>query len=374
MLFPVVGLWIQEALTLDRVFLARNPFGTYRNPKMINLKWPPTAPHKPALGACFRALVFSLLAAGFIALAHGAETGEPPDADADVATLSEQIGAFSRDLERLRRFMGAPRASELDIGIHDAIPRDLYFQALTLWEQTDRLSFEILRVHAKPQPAPAPTDAIGLHDVLSRLRDTHQQLLEILQSLQIADTGGATDGNARAAADPFNAILNLNRQLNLLLERHISASDVYQEVTLAIAYSARLLARYPEAIRIPAEPPFEPDKLPRDVYLRLTECLQDTIGIFDRLGLAILKIDTRRTDLDRLQPGDVYLVAAMIVSQLDFLHKHLDIAQPLPQPIYPGLKFPAHTYQRAGILQAQLDQLERYLASDRAAKPMSDRP
>ena len=343
---------------------------------MINLKWLLTAHHEPALGACLRALVFSLLAAGFIALAHGAETDEPPppEAEANVAALSKRIGAFGRDLERLRRFMGASKASELDIGIHDAIPRDLYFQALTLWEQTDRLSFEILRVHAKPLPAPAPTDAIGLHNVLSRLRDTHQQLREILQSLQIADTGGAADGNARATADPFNAILNLNRQLNLLLQRHISASDVYQEVTLAIAYSARLLARYPEAIRIPAEPPFEPDKLPRDVYLRLTECLQDIIGIFDRLGLAILKIDTRRTDLDRLQPGDVYLVAAMIVSQLDFLHKHLDIAQPLPQPTYPGLKFPAHTYQRAGILQAQLHQLERYLASDRAAKPMSDRP
>lgn len=339
------------------------------NPKRLLI-----ADHEPAFGKFLRTMVFGLLVAGFIALARGAETSQPAPAstETDVAALFEQIGAFGRDLERLRRFMGAPKTDEPDIGIRDAMPHDLYFQTLMLWEQTDRLSFEILRIRAKPLPA--PVGAVGLQDVLSRLRDAHQQLRQVMRQLQIADTGGAADGNARATADPFNAILNLNRQLSLLLERHISPSDVYQEVTLAIAYSARLLARYPDAIRIPAEPPFEPDKLPRDVYLRLTECLQSIIGIFDRMGLAILKIDASRTELDRLQPGDVYLIAAMIVSQLDFLHRHLDITQPLPQPLYPGLKFPAHTYQRAGILQAQLHQLERYLASDRPAKSVPSRP
>ena len=340
----------------------------------MNLKRLLTAGHPPAFGKFFHALVFGLLVAGFIALAHGTETGEPVPASAavDGAALSEQIGAFGRDLERLRRFMGAPRASELDIGIREAIPRDLYFQSLTLWEQTDRLSFEISRTRAKPLPAPA--GAIGPGDVLAWLRASHQQFRQILQSLQITDTSGAETRSDKAAADDFTAILNLNRQMNLLLERHISPSDVYQEVTLAIAYSARLLARYPDAVRIPAEPPFEPDKLPQDVYLRLIECLHSIVRIFDRLGLAVLKIDTSQTELDRLQPGDVYLVAALIVSQLDFLHKHLDIAQPPPQPIYPGLKFPAHTYQRAGILQAQLHQLERYLAPDGAAQSASDQP
>lgn len=308
-------------------------------------------------------MVFGLLVAGFIALAHGAEIGPPAPASAGTdAALAAGIGAFGRDLERLRRFMGAPRASALDIGIRDALPRDLYFQTLTLWEQTDRLSFEILRTRAKPLPAPA--GAIGPQDILGRIQDAHQQLRQIMRQLQIADTGHPADGDDAAMPDRFNALLNLNRQLNLLLERHISPSDVYQQVTLAIGYSARLLARYPDAIRIPEEPPFEPDKSPRDVYLRLTECLQDIVRIFDRLGLAVLKIDARRTELDRLQPGDVYPIALLIVSQLDFLHQHLGIAPPPPQPPYPGLKFPAHTYQRAAILQAQLHQLERLLTPD----------
>ena len=340
---------------------------------MINLKRRLPAPHEPAFQGWGGALVFCLLVASVIALAQGTEAGQPAPAGAEAenAPLATEISVFNRDLERLRRFMGAPRAGELDIGIRDAIPRDLYFQALTLWEQTDRLSFEVSRTRAQA-PSP-PAGDIGLQDVLTRLRAAHQLLQQIMQSLQIADPSAASESDT-APADHFNAILNLNRQLNLLLERHISPSDVYQEVTLAIAYSARLLARYPDAVRIPAEPPFEPDKLPSDVYFRLTECLQSIVRIFDRLGLAVLSIDTRQTVLDHLQPGDVYLIVAMIVSQLDFLYKHLAIAQPPPQPIYPGLKFPAHTYQRAGILQAQLHQLERYLVSDQAAQSVPSRP
>lgn len=341
---------------------------------MIHLKQRLIVAHEPAFRGFARTVACTLLLGGFILLALGVNAGEPEPARAgnDSAALAEQIATFSRDLERLRRFMGLSRASELDIGIHTTIPRDLYFQSLTLWEQTDRLSFEASRTRA--QPLPRPTGDIELQDVLAQLRAAHQLLRQIMHSLQIADTSGAVNGSDAAPADHFATLLTLNRQLNLLLERHISASDVYQEVTLAIAYSARLLARYPGAVRIPAEPPFEPDQQPSDVYLRLIECLHSIVRIFDRLGLAVLRIDTRQTELDHLQPGDVYLIAAMIVSQLDFLYKHLAIVQPPPQPIYPGLKFPAHTYQRAGILQAQLQQLERYLASGQAAQAVPTRP
>lgn len=340
---------------------------------MTNPKWRLTASHNLAPRRFFSTLLFGLLVVGLSALVHGTATGQsaPAGTGANSAALGAEISAFSRDLERLRRFMGAPKVSPLDIGIRSAIPRDLYFQALTLWEQTNRLSFEVSRT--RPKPPPTPAGAIGPDDVLTLFQASHQQLRQVMQSLQITDTGGAVDGNDTALADDFTTIANLNRQLNLLLERHISPSDIYQEITLAIAYSARLLARYPDAVRIPAEPPFESDKSLHDVYLRLTECLRSIVRIFDRLDLAVLGIDIRQTELDRLQPGDVYLIAAMISSQLDFLYKHLAIAQPPPQPIYPGLKFPAHNDQRAGILQAQLQQLERYLAPD-AAQSAPDQP
>lgn len=313
--------------------------------------------------------VAGLLAAGFIGPANGAQTGQPP---AEIATLSDQIGAFSRDLERLRRFMGVTEASQLDLGIRSALPRDLYYQSLILWKKTNRLLFEVARIYNKPSPE--PSGDLELSDVLGRVQDAHQVLRQIMRHLQVTDADDTTPGQGVSTVDPFNAILAANRQLNLLLERHLSPSDVYEEITLAIGYSARLLARYPNATRIPVEPPFEPDKQPRDVYLRSIECLQSIVRIFDRLGLAVLGIDTNRTDLGSLQPSDVYLVASMIVAQLDFLHKYLGIAKLPPPSVYPGLKFPAHSYQRAGILRDQLQQLEGFLATDPAATTLPDPP
>lgn len=313
-------------------------------------------------------VVFGLIPHGFSAPATGAQPIPPslPETvdGAGLAALSDQIDAFARDMERLRRFMGVSETRALDIGIRDPLPRDLYFQTLTLWENTDRLSFEVKRVHGLP-PAP-PSDGTGIPNILARLRSAHQLLRQAMQDLQMAPSRETPAGTPKSFTELFNGVLAINRQLNLMLERHISPSEVYRELTLAIGYSARLLARYPDATRIPPEPPFEPDKQPKDVYLRLIECLQSIARIFDSQGLAVLKIDPGRTDLDGLQPSDVYLVASMIVSQLNFLHQHLDIAKPPPQPVYPGLKFPAHSYQRAGILQAQLRQLERFLATDRA--------
>lgn len=310
--------------------------------------------------------VFGLLAAGLAGPTNGAQTTEPsPDnTEVNIAAISNQVDAFARDLERLRRFMGVTKVEALDLGIRDPLLRDLHFQTLTLWEKTDRLLFEVKRAHGTP-PAP-PSNAISLQDILDRLRNAQQMLREVMQELKIAPVEIPASQAPKSFPELFNGALEANRQLNQLLERHISPSDVFRELTLAIGYSARLLARYPDATRIPPEPAFDPDKQPEDVYRRLAECLQTLSLIFDSLGMPILRIDPGRTDLDRLQPGDVYLVAAMIVSQLDFLHRYLGTAKPPPQPVYPGLKFPAHSYQRAGILQAQLQQLERFVAIERA--------
>ncbi len=323
-------------------------------------------------------LLVALLAAGTFR-ATGAQPAPPSSETAgtvDAAVISGQIEAFARDLERLRRFMGAPKAGELDIGIRSAIPRDLYFQTLTLWQQTDRLLFEIMRVHANPPPAPA--GAIDLRDALATLQDANQILQQVMRELRIVPTAEPPptpmpEGKA-TLADSFIATLDLTRQLDLLVERHIAPRDVYREVTLAVAYAARLLARYAEATRLPAEPSFEPGQQPGDVYRRLIGCLQSIARIFATLGLPVLQIDTSQTDVANLRPGDVFLVASMIVSQLDFLYQRLDSAKARPQATYPGFKFPSHTYQRAGILQAQLTQIERFLATDRAASGESHEP
>ncbi|MDG4552742.1 MAG: hypothetical protein P9E24_00625 [Candidatus Competibacter sp.] len=319
--------------------------------------------------ACVLSVFCLLLAAGSNGRAGDAQPdSSSPKKEAigtDADAIPALIAAYSRDLEQLRRFMGAPRIGEFNIGIHSHLARDLYFQTLALWRKTDRLLFEISRVRATPPPT--PEGALGTPDMLANLQDAHGILQRIMRALEIPPEPETRIDPTSAQPDNFTALLDLNRQVDLLLERHFAPSDVYMEITLAIGYAARLLARYPEAIRIPEEPPFEPNKQPGDVYQRLIHCLRSIAHIAQILGFTVLDIDTRQIDMTRLTPGDVFMVASLIVSQLDYLYKRLGDDQPLPHTFYPGRKFPAHSYQRAGILQAQLQQLERFIAADPTA-------
>jgi hypothetical protein len=315
------------------------------------------------LRACVLSVLFLLLAAGSHGYAEVAQPhpSSPGTTGSDADAIPAQIAAYSQDLERLRRFMGAPRAGKFNIDIHSDLTRDLYFQTLTLWQKTDRLLFEISRVRATPPPTSA--GELGTSDILANLQDAHEILQQIMRALEIAPEPETRTDPIPARPDSFTALIDLNRQVDLLLERHFAPSDVYMEITLAIDYAARLLARYPEAIRIPEEPPFEPNKQPSDVYQRLIACLRSIAHIAQILGFTVLDIDTRQTDMTQLTPGDVYMVASLVVSQLNHLYKQLGDNKPVAPAFYPGRKFPAHSYQRAGILQAQLQQLERFIAA-----------
>ncbi len=328
-------------------------------------RWP--AMVQASLRACAITALFILLAAGNNGNAGGTQPDafSPEAAETDAGAIPALIAAYSRDLERLRRFMGAPRIGEFNIGIHSSQARDLYFQTLTLWRKTDRLLFEISRVRATPPPT--PTGELGTQDILANLREAHGILRQILRDLEVPGEPATTIGQAPNQMDIFTVLLDLNRQADLLLERHFAPSDVYMEITLAIGYAARLLARYPEATRIPEEPPFEPNKQPSDVYQRLISCLRSINRIAQTLGFAVLDIDTRQTDMAQLTPGDVFVVASLVVSQLDYLYRRMGDDKPPPQAFYPGRKFPAHSHQRIGILHAQLQQLERFIATDPAA-------
>jgi hypothetical protein len=308
---------------------------------------------------------FSLL---LLFCAEGVVVGDPqPLSRVSPADVLTEINRFRHDLEWLRRFVGEPVVSELDIGIRSTTPQDIYFQALTLFEKTNRFSFEVSRWHADPPPV--PSGDIQLTDVHALIAEAHRLLKRIMGELQITPPPPppASAGDPEAG-DLFTTLLLLNRQLNTLLERPFSPSDVYLEVTLSVGYAARLLARYPGAVRFPPEPVFEPNQSSSAVYLRLIACLESIARIFEAQGFAVHEIDTRHTDVSRIMPSDTFLVASLIVSQLDFLYKQWGITKAPPEAIYPGRRFPAHVYQRAGLLLAQLIELEqRVSATNRAA-------
>jgi hypothetical protein len=158
-------------------------------------------------------------------------------------------------------------------------------------------------------------------------------------------------------SDVFNTIVAANREINRLLDRQFAPDDVYQQVTVAIAFLARLLDSPGEVSAPPDPPPFERRKRPSDVYGKLVGCFGKIREIGDRSGIAMLDIEVDDSQVDQTEPSDVYDIASLLVSELAYLHGQRPGALP-PRKVYPpGRKLPSHVYQRIGILCGQIETL-----------------
>ncbi len=292
-----------------------------------------------------------LLASSAIAQTNAKEQEEIRPAD-----VYREVQQVSHSLERLRGHMGALRTSRLNIGLRNAASHDVYFQALTLFSKTNRLSFEITRI--RDQAPPLPRIIISPSEVLELVKGAHTAIQRVMRELQInPEPLSLETAPGNTPTDVIAAIQDANRQINLLLERRFSTSEVYEKVTLAVGYAARQLATYANEAPITAEPDFESHKQPSDVYFRLLNCMAIISRIYKQAELEILEIDSAQIETDHITPSDVFDLALVIVARLDFLHKHFGLQRMPRASFYPGRRYPSDVYQRTGLLEAQLNQL-----------------
>ncbi len=309
-----------------------------------------------------------LLGLFFLASSVGvAKTMEPdvlppaPGKEVTIADVFYAVQLIDFHIERLRRHMGEPEANLLDIGVSKATPSDVYFQAMALFQKTNRLLFEIVRQNK--QLPPMPNGIVCPADILVLVNEAHRSIHQVMDNLNVRE--GHVDlvrDETKTATDVFLALLKTNRQVNQLLERRFSPSDVYQEVTLAIGYAARQLARYPYVRRIPAQPPFVKERKPNYVYFHLLKCMKIISRIHRLAGLDMLEIDSSRINEKSITPSDVFDIAALVVARLDFLHKSFAVTKPPREVYYSGRKYPSDVCQHVGILEKQLLQFEGLMA------------
>lgn len=276
----------------------------------------------------------------------------PPDVYMQVAVVRDE-------LEAIRFVMGRPKDEQRQIRVRGAAAREVYFQALTLFRKAERLCFEQTRDRAE-EPS-SPEHALTSRDVSVVVERALERIRKVEQRLGIRQraTPPARDGT-KISTDVFRSIIQANRQLNLLLERRFTPSDVFAQVTRGVSAASRLLERFPTARPIPPAPEVEIGKRPGDVYRRLLACFEHIRNIAEISGEHVLEFEADDQQVDSAEPSDVYDVASLLVSELTYLQSRAH-AQAARKTYYPGRKFPSHVYQRAGLLEHQLSELESFV-------------
>ncbi len=290
-----------------------------------------------------------------------AQATRPRAARQDVAPADMYVHTLlvRDELELLRLEMGKPQETRRQIGVSNAAPRQIFFQALTLFRRVNRLSFERTRERAIAPEKPVGT--IRFTHVWALVDVTLERLQRVKDTIDIPEQSRKRPRDpSKTPSDVFDSIVQANRQVNLLMDQPIAPSDVFQHVTVAVGYAAQLLTRFP-ATSMAETPAFARRKAPADVYRRLVRCYARVRTVLERSGFTALTLDRQP---EAVTPSDVYDLAALLVSELSFLHAHLDGAVPPPDAYYPGRKFPADVYQRAGLLEALLIDLQTMVDSN----------
>lgn len=265
------------------------------------------------------------------------------------------IDLIQQEIEYIRLEMGKPKSQGLPIKIYDAAPREVLFQAITLFTKTERLAFEQTRTK-QDLNVNIQVHKIHLADVFEILKKTMERVSAIKQNLLISEKCTIRPFPANSTpSEVYMSILQTSRSLNLMLDKRFSPDNVFQEVTRAILYNSRILSYFPDInIRIPEPPPFIRRKQPADVYNILLDCYNILHNIADMSNIKMLKIEYIDTKNNDKSPSEVYDMASLIVSELSYIDSLLNKDASIIKAYYPGRKFPSHVYQRAGLLKKQL--------------------
>lgn len=287
-----------------------------------------------------------------------AQPGEQAIDNAAAYALANQV---ADELELVRERMGRPYDDSPRLPVSAVSELELYFQTQSLLRKANQLAQEL--AGAAPRSlGPVPTGAVGAPDVYALLEDALAQIRVTADAIGITERAAFEQRVASIApTGVFLVVIDINRQLNLMLRVPIGDAEVFEEVSSAITFAAALLGKYPDATAVPDPPPFDGYKRPADVYRRLTECMDVVIRLAPKIGVPVLGLSARRNIPENTSPGHAYDIARFLVADLAAIGGALGAPRARVSLEVPKYVFSTEVYAHAGVLLRQLEELERRL-------------
>jgi hypothetical protein len=312
------------------------------------------------------AVAFFLLSAGADrALAASIEDATPPPVSGRRLSAPEtilsadvlaRIQMLRQTIDLVRGYMGKPESPPALMRVEGVRPMEVYSQALNLQLRANRLAFERVRV-VRRESMPISGEA-NPSDVFAVVDASLASVLMVKRHLGIDEAvGEEIQPESTTPSEVFNSAIAAGSELENLLEQRTSPSDVFQQVTAAVHTAASLHTIIPDGPNLPEEPDFEPNKMPSDIYIRMQNCYALVRVLAERRGLMMLNFELSEQRARQVTPSDVSDLSSLVVRELLSIHALFPGARAPTQAYYPGARFPAHVYQRAGLLEAILQDL-----------------
>ena len=275
----------------------------------------------------------------------------------DVYNLASQV---AEEIEYIREVMGRPFDDSPRLPVGDVSQLEVFYQAQTLFRKTNQLAREYTAV-PRSAPPPAPDAELRPDDTYAVLTGALEQVRQVEAALGIDTEVQIRERTAASTTGVFLTILDTNRQLNLLINEPILPSDVFEQMTLAVLYSAAILAHHGVEDLVPEADPFDGYKRPSDVYALLLNTTDLLTRVAAGAGVSVLTLSSRRNIPDDVEPGHVYDIARILVAGLAQVTNALDAEDVYPELEQPELIFPTQVYARGTVLQHQLEQIDALL-------------
>ena len=195
-------------------------------------------------------MCFFLFALGFSLVSFAQNEITPPHVYAAVVQLRNELELF-------RVAIDAPLESRPEIGVRDAQPREVYFQAVALVLKASRLCTQSFMTDFGPPPVAEidPPRNLAPEHVWNQVQRAIGQIHCAKGNHQITAQAqpGAVD-TSKTPTDVFKGIVQANRQLNLLLSTKFAPREVFALAHLANEHTAALLGRLIPVWRVDAPP------------------------------------------------------------------------------------------------------------------------
>ncbi len=263
------------------------------------------------------------------------------------------------ELEALRLDMGRNRDARVTLHTSNALPREVFCHARTIHRKADQLCVELggnsVRLPSAAEPARArPSDVLLLLDGTRERLALARTLLRIEGDAPSPELPGPLlPSSGKVASDVLECCLVASRQLNAMLSQAFASADSREQLIRALGLAQRLLALH--GTELPAAPPFERRKFPRDVFQVLWQVCEVQHRLLRDSGVPALEI---HRGFVGEEPTDVYDLASLIVSELEYLASFFSIIEaPLQAVAMQSPILPAHNFRLARQLQVAIGAL-----------------